>query len=254
MLAHKYLGQELDYPVLVQPKLDGIRCIAIIKDGNVTLLSRTGKEILSLPTLVESLKLRYNNICLDGELMVPGAKFEEICEIVKRKKLHKDEPSVEFRIFDTISSELLEVRLSSIIPQDYVGHVIVQNIAELELVMEHYLNLGSEGAMIRQLKSYYTHKRDNCLLKWKKFNEVGGKILDIEAGSGKFENLAAIAWVETEDDMVVKVKFRFAYSILSEILANKAAYIDKHVDIKYQNRTKYGMYRFPEIIRIREDL
>src|SRR5271168_1368993 len=43
MLAHKFKEQchKIKYPCLGQPKLDGIRCIAIKKDDDVTLWSRT---------------------------------------------------------------------------------------------------------------------------------------------------------------------------------------------------------------------
>ena len=49
MLAHVFEdhGHEIVYPALAQPKLDGIRCIAVIKDAKATLWTRTRKPITS---------------------------------------------------------------------------------------------------------------------------------------------------------------------------------------------------------------
>ena len=69
MLAKKWEDEKMRVrlPVYVQPKLDGIRCIAD-KDG---LWSRNGKPILSVPHIHDSLKPLFNanpSLILDGEL------------------------------------------------------------------------------------------------------------------------------------------------------------------------------------------
>ena len=47
MLAHKYTESRIDWdkPVYIQPKLDGVRCVATLgRDGGAALTSRTGKR------------------------------------------------------------------------------------------------------------------------------------------------------------------------------------------------------------------
>ena len=70
MLAQTYekRKQHINYPCYVQPKLDGIRCIAY-RDGNeIKLMSRTGKEFPHLEHIREALdKLNLTGF-LDGEL------------------------------------------------------------------------------------------------------------------------------------------------------------------------------------------
>lgn len=64
----------LNYPVAVQPKLDGHRCLAVIdKEGEVSLWTRTRKLITSVPHIQEELrrisKLRnIKDTVIDGEL------------------------------------------------------------------------------------------------------------------------------------------------------------------------------------------
>ena len=61
MLAHTFekQGHKIKYPCYVQPKLDGIRCIAVVKNGKCTLWSRTRKQITSCPHIVEEIENQY---------------------------------------------------------------------------------------------------------------------------------------------------------------------------------------------------
>jgi DNA ligase 1 len=101
------LTKYLEYPCLVQPKLDGVRCIAIVEDGKASLWSRTQKPITSMPHIVEELESRFPNpgrIVLDGELYTHTYKdqFEDLISIIR-----KEEPDteglyklVEYHIYD----------------------------------------------------------------------------------------------------------------------------------------------------------
>lgn len=63
---------KLKYPVMVQPKLDGARMICVVKDGNVSLWTRTRKRITSMAHIEKQIKelvdkLGISDITLDGE-------------------------------------------------------------------------------------------------------------------------------------------------------------------------------------------
>jgi ATP-dependent DNA ligase len=79
--------------VLVQPKLDGERCRAVITNGNVQLLTSENNEIYSAPHIVEALSANFKEetIELDGELYIHNADFSEIHSIRGRTvNLHED--------------------------------------------------------------------------------------------------------------------------------------------------------------------
>lgn len=61
MLAHKFSeqGHKIEFPCFAQPKLDGVRCIAIIENGACTLWSRTRKQILSMSHIADALEVAY---------------------------------------------------------------------------------------------------------------------------------------------------------------------------------------------------
>jgi hypothetical protein len=59
MLAHRFdeQGHKIVYPAFAQPKFDGHRCIAVVKDGKATLWSRTRKPITGLPHIIKAWSL-----------------------------------------------------------------------------------------------------------------------------------------------------------------------------------------------------
>ena len=67
----KNLWPTLKYPVLVEEKLDGLRCIAVCKDEKVTFFSREGHEFDERGVIAaEILKLRPGtDFVLDGEIL-----------------------------------------------------------------------------------------------------------------------------------------------------------------------------------------
>ena len=87
MLAYPFEEKRLHkwgFPVLVQPKLDGVRCgLDFDESGNIILRSSTQEVITSVPHInAEIAELcASSNITipmLDGELYVHGLSFEEI--------------------------------------------------------------------------------------------------------------------------------------------------------------------------------
>jgi DNA ligase-1 len=81
---------KIEYPVWVQPKLDGVRCIAS-KDG---LYSRQGKPILAAPHILEALTPLFEinpDLILDGELYNHDLKedFNKIISLVRKTKPNK---------------------------------------------------------------------------------------------------------------------------------------------------------------------
>jgi hypothetical protein len=94
MLAKTYKdgAKHLHYPLYIQPKLDGVRCLVYLKkkDGgvnNVVVYSRTQKDFPSMDYLKNALYEYLNDlfdeenkqsIYLDGELYVHGKKLQDI--------------------------------------------------------------------------------------------------------------------------------------------------------------------------------
>jgi len=92
MLAHPFSkhGHKIKYPCYAQPKLDGIRCIAILKDGECNLWSRTRKLITGLPHIAHEIEVAFpgHDLILDGELYNHDFKkdFEKIVSFVRQEE------------------------------------------------------------------------------------------------------------------------------------------------------------------------
>ena len=116
-LADKYVDRlekgKLDFPYVVEPKLDGVRCYIKLVDGKVTMWSRGNKEFKSVPHLAENRFIieffkKYPDAILDGELYNHSLKndFNKIVSIVKKTKptaddLEESKKIVEYHCFDS---------------------------------------------------------------------------------------------------------------------------------------------------------
>jgi len=112
MLAHKFNPDKAVFPALLQPKLDGVRCV-FTKDG---AFSRTGKEFKNVDHIIETLKplfKQYPYLKLDGELYNHELKddFEKIISLVRKTKPtfeHREEAEklVQYHVYDKIPKKL----------------------------------------------------------------------------------------------------------------------------------------------------
>ena len=116
-LANKYQDRieknKLDFPYIVEPKLDGVRCYIKMVDGEIRMFSRKHKEFKSVPHLTENRFIieffkKYPDAILDGELYNHSLKddFNKIVSLVKKTKptaadLEESKKIVEYHCFDS---------------------------------------------------------------------------------------------------------------------------------------------------------
>ena len=93
MLAQKFEDRlnELTFPLYTQPKLDGIRCITYLQDGELVAKTRAGKPLESIPHILEELESFFAenpDAVLDGELYNHDLKndFNKIISLVRKQK------------------------------------------------------------------------------------------------------------------------------------------------------------------------
>jgi ATP-dependent DNA ligase len=192
MLAKTYKDAEkyIQYPLFVQPKLDGIRCLIYLREKNnpesVIAYTRTKKPFPSIEYIkkvlypyLNSLYDEKNNqsIYLDGELYKHGKKLQEISGDSRNEKESKNKN--EYHIYDCfypldIDSdkysfekrlEQLKELFSSISKKDklYIKEVPTEeakDIKEANKIYANYIKKGYEGAMLRNKKGPYLANKD----------------------------------------------------------------------------------------------
>lgn len=181
---------KLNYPVLVSPKLDGIRALVI--DG--VLVSRNLKPI---PNKVIQSRYGYSAFDgLDGEL-IAGDPIATDCfrQTSSRVMSHEgDALGVKFHLFDMVPPqdggnypfEVRRLRAARDQPTASlaVPHQIVQNPFDLSMMEERYLAEGYEGLMIRDPYGPYKHgrstEREGWLLKLKRFEDAEAEVVGVE--------------------------------------------------------------------------
>jgi DNA ligase-1 len=109
MLADAVDLETLEYPVLLQEKMDGVRCIIIKKDGNTTLFTRQGNEIPSKRIKEAIDALTYTDFVLDGELLLKGklrkSTSGKINSLMKSGYNKEIDDNLEYYIFDYLTLE-----------------------------------------------------------------------------------------------------------------------------------------------------
>lgn len=281
---------QLRYPYLASPKLDGIRCLWTLspRTGTPQVLSRSLKLI---PNNFIRQKIRQANLptSLDGELIV-GKTFQETTSAVMS---HDGEPQFEYHIFDIVK-DTTEMRADSRyglltdIYSQYRGYpwlkivpqTLVRNHAELDAYETETLAQGYEGVMLKSPNARYKCGRstllENCLLKLKRFTDADAKVigftelmhndnlqetnaLGLAERSSNQENLVpgntlgALVVSDTKTHIHFNIGTGFTAAQRYEIWANREHYLGKVLTYKYQNHGIKVAPRSPVFLRWRED-
>ena len=263
MLAKEYKGVEFENNwVFVQPKLDGIRCIAK-KDG---LFTRTGKPIESVPHIWEQVKSLFErdpNLVLDGELYNHTLKdnFNKITSLVRKQKLSDDDLAqtrayIQYHVYDVVKAdkkwftERTEF-LHQIVEQwithpavKYVDTISVDNQEELDAEYANFIAAGFEGMMIRNNEPY-ENKRSANLLKRKDFLTDEFKIVSIEEGEGNWEGYAKRFLCELPNGEQFGAGVRGNQAVLKELWESE---VPNWATVRYFTPTPDGIPRFPVVV------
>lgn len=175
--------EALRYPVMVSPKLDGIRAVKV----GGRLLSR---KLLLIPNDFVRSELEDVPEGLDGELMVSGG-FSSVSSAIMSKH---GQPDFTFNVFDwhglgnehgySTRYEFLRTTLPKHPRVRVVPHALVHTQEELLTLEASFLDQGFEGAMLRDPEGPYKHgratTRQGWLLKLKRFKDVEAIVVGYE--------------------------------------------------------------------------
>jgi DNA ligase-1 len=268
MLAHKFADQahKIKYPAYVQPKLDGIRCIAILKGGKCTLWSRTRKLITGVPHISAAIEkaLGEHDIILDGELYNHEFKkdFEKIVSFVRQETPQEGSEIVQYHVYDLPSDQPFSKRAEKLRYMKsswFKGEVIKVETVQIEDEAEavNWFNIwreqGYEGAMIRNANGLYVNKRSYDLQKIKEFDDAEFDIIGIDEGRGKLQGHVGAFLCRTGDGKSFLAKMSGDTANLKTYFTDHKLWEGKRLTVKYQGLTgANGVPRFPVGVAIRD--
>jgi DNA ligase-1 len=199
MLAKTYgpnkLTQHGVHGIALQPKLNGVRCLAYKLNNHVVLMSRKGKEYTkNLPHIVNALEtVLDDNTIFDGELYVHGWSFQKIIRSVKKLNTNNGH-KIQYWIYDIANNNIIfkDRYLNLLEYKPYLSkHIfkVVKTYLGLEdQIKEHhdkFVRDGFEGIIIRKMdKVYEFNTRSNSLYKYKRFFDKEVLIVGYKEGTG----------------------------------------------------------------------
>lgn len=177
-------GASIPFPMMLSPKLDGVRCLII--DG--VAMSRSLKPIPNKHTQALFGRPELNG--LDGELIAgPPTAKDVYTQTTSGVMSIEGTPDVTFWVFDDFScsgefEERFGVACRRVQLQCHCEDVAHHRIPSAEKLLEYeqkYLALGYEGVMLRRPDGPYKHGRSTAkeafLLKVKRFVDAEAKII-----------------------------------------------------------------------------
>jgi DNA ligase-1 len=270
MLAHRYdkYPEKMPFPCAIQPKLDGHRCVAIIKDGVCTLYSRTRTLITGVPHINAKLAelVPTGELTLDGELYNHDykSKFEELTSFIRSQEPKDGHEVVQYHMYDVVDLNKTFNERNHLLNQTFalsvwndgcIRYVPTFDVTEAEVVIKfkEFVSQGYEGAMLRNLDSKYEQRRSYGLMKVKEFEDAEFKIIGVKEGRGKLQGHAIFeCTVDGNENFDVKLKGK--EETLKEIFQNQPQYIGQLLTVQFQGRTKNNIPRFPVGVRLRADI
>lgn len=174
------------YPLLVSPKLDGIRCLV----AGPNVVSRNMKPIPN-DFIRERLADRTRSV-LDGELITYSDDEMDDFNTTQSKVMSKTgEPDFSFHVFDTVSTLAFRERLAvaeyevNRLPYcdfTFVQHSLANGPDDLLALEREYVAEGYEGLMARHPDGKYKFGRstvnEQILLKLKRFDDCEVLVID----------------------------------------------------------------------------
>ena len=266
MLADKFKGWDRNWTeVYVQPKLDGMRCIAT-KNG---LFSRQGKPIVSVPHIIRELAPLFEanpDLILDGELYNHDLRdnFNELISLARQSKPTTDdfikaEATIQYHVYDMVHEFDFSTRFNYIsemlteLGSNYIVLVPTNKVAsvgELDGIYSLFLIDGYEGQMIR-LDKPYEQKRTKALLKRKELIDEEFEVVAILEGQGNWAGYAKSVQCISKAGVVFNAGIKGTQEFAKELLTRNP--MPKTVTVRYQNVTPDGSYRFPIAVAFYEN-
>jgi ATP-dependent DNA ligase len=270
----KLVLDEVSYPVYVDPKLDGLRLIAIKVNGETTLYTRNGTVLTTLPKIKAALDaLKADNIVFDGEGMAKD--WNESASVMMARKTHKDDSTMTYNVFDCMpyadwasqSCQLtydarrkMAEKILSGQPKEsplrMVQFLIAHNDQEVQDAYEEWLDEGYEGVMLKDLNALYKFKRSKGVLKLKPVTTHEGIIVDHYEGNlgTKREGLFGGFVVLLPNGVTTRVGGGFSDKLKADIqLEGPDSYLGRIAECECQPPlTEDGRMRFPVFLRFRD--
>ncbi len=266
----------LDWPVIVEPKLDGMRVILDYDPETkfVQAFSREGHALPNIAGLCALLAQHLDSIhapaCrIDSEAY--ATDWNTTLSLVKKEDVDDtDRSALTFYCFDCVLTvpddprplserRVLLKKFLAKAPKNFVGLAPFE-AQSMDQLLEQYnkqLDAGHEGVMVKFLGAPYRAKRTNAWLKLKPVNSVDAEIVGFETGKQGSKNehrLGAFVVRRLDTGVTCRVGGGMSDAQRDKFWAERDELLGKIVEFKEQGeRGSVAAVSFPRFVRIRYD-
>lgn len=243
--------------VIVQPKLDGFRCLVTRRpDGSVICYSRQGKELDALRHIATAFEGTLpDGIILDGEIYRHGTPLQTIASLAK-----KAQPGTEklvLHVYDSISRDMFPDRYAdaatavAVAASDRVVVVpnqVAKTANEVWDYFEDFRVHGYEGAMVRIPSSpYESGTRSSGLLKVKAREDAEFEVTGVVEGSDGLGVLVC----KMPSGRTFRTLAPGPHDQKRFVFVHRDQFIGRRVTVEYANLTNDGIPFHPVATRWR---
>lgn len=253
--------KNIDPPVYISQKIDGVRLMTKVEGGKVSFYSRKGKEFTSLSALLPDFKDMKGNWMIDGELIALDStgkeNFKLTVSAARKKELQMDNPR--YKLFDILPLDVWQAGKAG-------GGLFSERYAKLQStfkdckhveVLEHYpwspakmteleekaKQSGWEGLMLR-FNHAWEPKRSKYLQKFKFFSveefvvkEAGVEDMPFPNANGGEDIVKAVKHVLIEfKDCPVWVGSGFTTEERIKYAKDPSLIVGKTIMVQYQEQ------------------
>jgi len=268
-LAQKFERKRMSEWVYIEPKLDGIRCLAIVENGETKLFTRAGKLITNFDDTIGKELSQLVSGCYDGEIM--SNDFTDLMRQVYRKE-DKNISDVYFAIFDYLTPEEWRKKEGSYSLKSR-KNILKANVIEsankylktvpyeaelmpseevLKETHDRWVSQGYEGIMIKDTDALYSFGRDWSVMKYKAFFDADCPIVGLKEGTGKHQGKLGSFLVDYKG-VEVNVGSGLNDELREAIWKDRDSHIGRIIEVRYQEETPDGSLRFPTFVCFRND-
>lgn len=284
MLAIEFDMQKeksVKFPVFIQPKLDGVRCLIYKEGDDIIFQSRQNTIYDNFEHLVPELQhlmSRFDdqdNLILDGELYTHGIPFEQITSMVRSSKgKRKNIEELNYHVYDCFYSGETNLEKNLMHYNDryqvlrrafgdtiysklvLVETTLVSSKLDIENFHTHYTTMANpyEGVMIRSTDGTYKQQgRSKDLQKYKKFMDEEFEVVGHHEGTGGHSGTAIFECKSNvNNEKIFGVTMQGTLESKRRMMENITDYYGKMLTVKYQEKSVDGVPRFPVGIGFRD--
>lgn len=255
-LAKEVPLSEVDFPYYVETKFDGVRLVVIVRDNEVFIKTRSGKEV-NLPVLNKLFSNISTTGVFDGELIEGFGKVTDRVNISGKvnSAMHGGtviEDNFKFKVFDYLFLDEMDngkctrpfkerrLKLEDImknISGPYIDITYCYIANNIETVNELYSNIiksGFEGLILKKPAGKYSFYRTKAWIKLKEIKTADLTCIGWEPGTGMYADaIGALVCVGKVDNKPVKVKVSGLSA--KERYADVNSYLNKTIEVKYNS-------------------